>query len=129
MKKIILIFFAVLLFSFSFIVVSGGQTTNSSSQDGKQDSKNQQPDQQVKIKSKPRVEIGNCEQAVGMVRLKVTFDQSAEITNVETVKSSDCDSFDRAAIKAAKEIKFKPAVKDGQPITITLNIEYKFSSY
>jgi TonB family protein len=37
---------------------------------------------------------------------------------------SGCESFDKEALRLARKIKFKPAVKDGVPITVVKTTEY-----
>ena len=127
MKKLVIIVLAVLFFRFSLVIVSSSQTTDSTNQNGKQDGKNKQQDQPIKIKSKPRAGPENCSQSSGTVVLKVTFDKSAKITDVKTFSPSGCDGFDRNAIKSAIEIKFSPAIKNGEPITLVKQVVYTFS--
>jgi TonB family protein len=81
----------------------------------------------VKILNKPRVELGRCSQPSGITKLRVTFDKSAKITEAVIVQSSGCQDFDNNAIKAARGIKFKPAIKDGEEATVTKPVEYSFS--
>ncbi len=130
MKKVSIIY-VVLLLAMVFVGASNGQTNNSSNSSEKQKDKNEQQakDQPVKIKSKPTAGKADCSQSSGIVTLRVTFDKSEKVTNVETVSSSGCDSFDRNAIKAAKEIKFKPAVKSGEPVTVFKQVKYSFRKY
>jgi len=33
------------------------------------------------------------------------------------------------AVKAARRIKFQPAVKDGEPVSMYINLEYNFNLY
>lgn len=121
--KLITITIAILLFCAAFASGANAQSNNSSN------SSNKQQDRPLEIKHKPRVELGNCQQRSGVTRLRVTFDKSAKVTNVEIASSSGCESFDRKAIEAAKKIKFKPAIKDGEPITVVRQIEYAFTIY
>lgn len=90
----------------------------------------QQYDQNITIKKKPRVETARfCSQISGVVRLKVTFDKSEKVTNVEVVSPSGCKDFDKGAVRAAKKIKFKPALKNGEPVTVVKSVEYVFTLY
>ncbi len=57
--------------------------------------------------------------------LRVTFDASAKITDVEVAKSSGCKDFDEESVDAARRIKFEPATRNGKPITTTRNILYQ----
>jgi TonB family protein len=57
----------------------------------------------------------------------VNFDKSAKITDAVLVQSSGCEEFDNNALKAARGIKFKPAITDGEAATVTKPVEYRFS--
>jgi TonB family protein len=64
-----------------------------------------------------------------MARLKVTFDKSGKVTNVDVARPSGCSAFDRNAVKAAKKIKFEPAIKNGEAITMVKQVEYVYTRY
>ena len=90
----------------------------------------QEYDQNIKITKKPRVSTARfCTQASGIVRLRVTFDKSEKVTDVEIISPSGCKNFDNNAVRAAKKIKFTPAIKDGEPVTVTKLIQYTFTLY
>jgi len=123
------IILAILLFT---IIFAGAVNAQDKDDSNKIETKieKQEYDQNIKIKKKPRVGTARfCSQSSGVVRLRVTFDKSAQVTNVETVSSSGCDRFDRNAVSAAKKIKFEPAIKNGEPITVTRLVEYIFTIY
>jgi TonB family protein len=72
----------------------------------------------------------------GWVRLRVTFLATGEIGEVVYVKESSRKKkltkrgLATEAIKAAKNIKFTPATdENGNPITITKEVEYSFTIY
>ncbi len=126
MKKNTLIF-TILFLVLVFIGTSNGQTSELSNSS---DDKRQKNDQPLKIKNKPQATFErNCSQSSGVVSVRVTFDKSAKITDAEIISSSGCDSFDRNAIKAAKRIKFNPAIKNGEPVTVSKLVEYTFRKY
>ena len=112
---------AILLFIFVFAGSSSAQTNTAS--------RKQEKDRSVKIKNKPRVGMANCSGSQGLTRLKVTFDKSAKITDVMVFISSGCSDFDKNAIRAARGIKFEPAIKDGETVTKVLTVEYTYSVY
>lgn len=118
--KIITTFFAILFFSLMCISVSNAQTNKSA---------DKLKDRPLEIKSKPRVSLGDCRQSEGITRLRATFDKSEKITIIELLISSGCESFDKNALRAAKGIKFKPEIKNGEPITVTKQLEYSFAKY
>ncbi len=63
----------------------------------------------------------------GNVKMKVLFSSSGKITKVEVVSSSGRE-LDEAAIKAAEQIQFLPAEKDGKLVSTFKTIEYSFSN-
>jgi len=126
MKTIILIF-SLLIFGLLLTVNSNGQTTDSSNSSENQ-TKKPESDKPLKIKRKPQARFtqGACSESSGLVSLRVTFDKSAKITDVEMISSSGCDKFDKDAVTAAKGIKFNPAVKNGEPVTVVKIVQYTF---
>jgi TonB family protein len=118
--------FTVFFFALAFVVASNAQQIPPASGD-KQKNPAQEKDRPLQIEHKPFAKTGNCpNKSRGLTRLRVTFDKSAKVTNAEIVISSGCDDFDRAAVRAASAIKFKPAIKNGEPVTVSKLMEYKF---
>jgi TonB family protein len=64
----------------------------------------------------------------GIVVLSVVFDASGQITQV-TVISGLPYGLTAQAIMAAHKIRFQPAMKDGQPISVRGNLEFSFNIY
>ena len=62
----------------------------------------------------------------GTVVLKVVFSKSGEVTNIWTVAALP-DGLTEQAIKAARKIKFTPAMKEGKPVSMWMQLEYNFS--
>lgn len=85
-------------------------------------------DKPLKINEKPRPQYpsNSCDSKSGRGSFRVTFDKTGTISDVITIKSSGCSVFDESALKAAFQIKFSPAEKDGQPITVIKVVEYAF---
>ena len=125
--KIITTIITVLLFCIMFVGNSNGQTADSSNSSNKSREK-RETDKPLKIKNKPTVTYSpqDCSQSSGRISLRVTFDKSAKVTNIEIIESSNCERFDSNALKAAKKIKFSPAIKNGEPITVTKQVQYTF---
>ena len=57
--------------------------------------------------------------------LRLTFDATAKITEVEVKTASGCNAFDAESVDAARRIKFEPAVQNGKPITVTKTVVYQ----
>ncbi|GEM_PF-5022652 len=117
MKKYLATFLAVGGLILIFVVAAAAQEITVSKK---------KSDKPVKILKKPVVKFANCNQASGITKLRVTFDKSAQITNAVVSQSSGCEEFDNNALKAARGIKFEPAFKDGEPVTVTKPVEYSF---
>ncbi len=95
-------------------------------------------DREVKITSKPIPSYTNAARGYnvsGWVQLTVTFQADGKIGEVvyfdESSQEKNLTRYGlvKEAVKAAKKIKFKPQIKDGQPVTITKVISYSFTIY
>ncbi|HKQ80311.1 MAG TPA: TonB family protein [Blastocatellia bacterium] len=64
----------------------------------------------------------------GTVVLSVVFGADAQISDVKVVQGLP-DGLNEAAIEAAKKIRFEPAVKDGQPVSVRGHLEFSFNLY
>lgn len=64
----------------------------------------------------------------GSVWLECVVDASGDITDVTVTRSLDTEyGLDNEAVKAAKQWKFKPGRKDGQPVAVIVTIELTFT--
>ena len=122
------------IFMFLTLILVG--TANA--QSGKKPEKNEQKseerlkDRPLEILNNPRISTsafnkcrGNVRDRELLVRLRVTFHSSGKITDIEVITDSGCNYFNDEAVKTAERIKFKPAIKDGEPITVTKTTEYR----
>lgn len=64
----------------------------------------------------------------GTVVLRVVFARTGEVTNIRAVQSLPFGLTERA-IAAARQIRFRPATKDGQPVNVSMQLEYNFNLY
>ncbi len=64
----------------------------------------------------------------GTVRLRVILAASGKITNITVIKGLP-DGLTEKAIAAAREIKFRPAQKDGHAVSQYITLEYNFNIY
>jgi len=83
------------------------------------------------ITSKP--EPGFTEEArtlniTGTVRLRAVLSASGEVTNISVVKGLPAGLTEKA-ITAARQIKFRPATKDGHTVSQYVTLEYNFNIY
>jgi TonB family protein len=119
--------------SFTFVVLSVfAANAQSNNNKNKVQNGEQTNDSPLKIieKQPPSAKVfGDCFRQNGTAYIKiavrVTFDKSGKITAVEIVKESDCSEFDEESLRVARRIKFKPATKDGEPITVTKTVVYE----
>jgi len=64
----------------------------------------------------------------GAVVLQVVFAVNSEIQNIRVIRLLP-DGLTRKAIEAARKIKFKPATKDGESVSVRGNLEFTFNLY
>lgn len=93
--------------------------------------KTNQVSQRPRVLAKP--EAGYTEEArksaiTGTVVLRAIFSDSGEVTGIRAVKSLP-DGLTEKAIAAARKIRFVPAVKDGHPVSVYMQLEYVFNLY
>lgn len=65
----------------------------------------------------------------GVVWVKAFIDNIGNVTSVEVFKTSDYDVFDNSALEAARQNKFKPAIKDNKPVAtfVIYRVEFVIS--
>jgi TonB family protein len=64
----------------------------------------------------------------GTVVLNVVFRSNGSISDIKVVYGLPYGLTEKA-IEAAVKIRFEPAIKDGQPVNVRLNLEFKFQMY
>ncbi len=85
----------------------------------------------LKITSKPRAmytDSARTKGVSGTVRLLVGFSEDGKVKYILVLKGLGF-GLNEQAIKAAQEIEFEPATKDGKPISVVKQIEYSFLLY
>ena len=87
--------------------------------------------QRAKVISKP--EPGYTEEArkadiTGTVILRAVFSESGQVTNIQPIKSLP-GGLTEKAIAAARQIRFVPASRNGQPVSVYMQLEYSFNLY
>ena len=105
------------------VFTANAQTNADSNKENNTDKK------QEKLKNNENADDNTDCPETGIVRLRVTFDKSGEITKTEIVLSGGCKFFDEKALEAAKKIKFEPAKKNGKKVTSVKLVEYTFTKY
>lgn len=85
----------------------------------------------ARVLSKPEpsyTESARKNQITGTVVLRAVFSSSGSVTNISTIRGLP-DGLTERAISAAKQIKFTPAMKDGHPVSMWMQLEYNFNLY
>jgi TonB family protein len=88
-------------------------------------------EQKVRILSKPEPSYtaeARQNQINGTVVLRAVFSASGEVTDIRAVSGLP-DGLTERAIAAAKQIKFVPAMKDGRPVSVSMQLQYNFNLY
>ncbi|HKE58182.1 MAG TPA: energy transducer TonB [Pyrinomonadaceae bacterium] len=87
-------------------------------------------DRRAKIlrKSEPQyTEQAKKNHTSGFVLLQVVLKGSGEVGEIKVIRDLP-DGLTEECIKAAREIKFEPALKDGNPVSQYLRLQYTFNS-
>lgn len=83
----------------------------------------------VKKKPDPKYTKDARKHAVeGTVVLRCVFSSTGEVKNIHVVSGLP-DGLTESAIEAAKKIKFTPAMKDGHPVSMWMELQYNFHLY
>ena len=85
----------------------------------------------ARVLSKPEpsyTESARKNQITGTVVLRAVFSSSGSVTNISTIRGLP-DGLTERAISAAKQIRFTPAMKDGHPVSMWMQLEYNFNLY
>jgi len=85
----------------------------------------------ARVLSKPEpqyTEEARRNQIAGTVILSVVFSRTGEVTNIRAVQTLCCGLTEKA-IAAARQIRFVPAVRNGQTVPTHMQLEYNFNLY
>jgi TonB family protein len=88
-------------------------------------------DQKAKILSQPKpsyTEEARKNQVSGVVELRAVFSSNGSVTSISATRGLP-DGLTERAIAAAKQIQFVPAIKDGHPVSVWVQIQYNFNLY
>jgi TonB family protein len=87
--------------------------------------------QRARVLNKPEpqyTEEARRNQITGTVVLRVVFSRSGQVTNIRAVHSLPFGLTERA-IAAARQIRFIPALKGNQAVSVYMQLEYNFNLY
>lgn len=81
------------------------------------------------LKPEPQyTEEARRNQITGTVMLRAVFSSAGEVVQIHALRSLPFGLTERA-IAAARQIKFVPAMKDGRPVSVFMQLEYNFNLY
>jgi len=87
--------------------------------------------ERARVISKPEpqyTEEARRSSITGTVILRVVFSRSGEVTNIHALQPLG-GGLTEKAIAAARQIRFVPAKKNGQPVSMYMQLEYNFNLY
>ncbi|MGH9966756.1 MAG: energy transducer TonB [Pyrinomonadaceae bacterium] len=64
-----------------------------------------------------------------LVSVRAVLRKSGKVTETELLKGSGCSSYDTDAIRAVRNLKFNPALKDNRPVSQYQRFEYQYSRF
>jgi TonB family protein len=73
-------------------------------------------------------EIAKINLVEGTVVLKAVFARNGEMQDIRVIRGLP-DGLTRKAIEATRKIKFNPATRDGEPVSVRGNLEFTFNLY
>jgi TonB family protein len=76
----------------------------------------------------PYTEEARRNNVTGSVILRVVFSRAGEVTNIRALKTLPLGLTEKA-IAAARQIRFIPAMRNGQPVSMYMQLEYNFNLY
>jgi TonB family protein len=88
-------------------------------------------DQRARLLAKPEpqyTEEARRNQVSGTVTLRAIFSSSGEVVQIRALNTLPFGLTEKA-IAAARQIKFVPAMKDGHPVSVRMQLEYNFNLY
>jgi len=88
---------------------------------------NQRPTILYREKAK-YTEIAKINLVEGTVVLQAVFGSNGEMQDIRVIRGLP-DGLTRKAIEAARKIKFNPATKDGEPISVRGSLEFSFNLF
>src|ERR1043165_2293 len=88
-------------------------------------------EQRARLLAKPEpqyTEEARRNQVSGTVTLRAIFSSTGEVVQIRALNTLPFGLTERA-IAAARQIKFVPAMKDGHPVSVRMQLEYNFNLY
>jgi TonB family protein len=109
----------------------GGSRGNDPNPDPNRVYPSSEVNERARVLSKPEpqyTEEARRSGITGTVILRVVFSRSGEVTNIRALQPLGAGLTEKA-IAAARQIRFVPARKNGQPVSMYMQLEYNFNLY
>jgi TonB family protein len=109
----------------------GGSRGNNRDDDANRVYKSPEVSTRPRVITKPEpqyTEQARRDQVTGTVVLRVVFSSSGQVTNIHAVQKLG-GGLTEKAIAAARQIRFLPAMRNGQPVSMYMQLEYNFNLY
>ena len=109
----------------------GSRRNNSDRDDPDRVYSSPQVTERARVLSKPEpqyTEEARRSSVTGTVVLRVVFSRTGEVTNIRAMQSLG-GGLTEKAIAAARQIRFVPARRNGQPVSMYMQLEYNFNLY
>lgn len=109
----------------------GGSTGNNPNDDIDRIFKQTEVNVRARVVSKPEpqyTEEARRNQITGTVILSVIFSRTGQVTNIRPVQTLCCGLTEKAIV-AARQIRFVPATRNGQTVSVYMQLEYNFNLY
>jgi TonB family protein len=109
----------------------GGSSGNNPNPDPDRVYRDPELSERARVISKPEpqyTEEARRNGITGTVILRVVFSRSGEVTNIRALQPLG-GGLTEKAIAAARQIRFVPAKKNGQPVSMYMQLEYNFNLY
>ena len=109
----------------------GGSPGNNPDNDINRTFRQPEVDVRARVVSKPEpqyTEEARRNQITGTVILSVIFSRTGQITNIHASQTLCCGLTEKAIV-AARQIRFVPAKRNGQAVSVYMQLEYNFNLY
>jgi TonB family protein len=109
----------------------GGSRGNNPNPDPNRVYRSPEVSERARVLTKPEpqyTEEARRNSITGTVVLQVVFSRTGEVTNIRALQTLGSGLTEKA-IAAARQIRFVPARKNGQPVSMYMQLEYNFNLY
>jgi TonB family protein len=108
-----------------------GSQTSAGNQDAGSIYKGKEVDQKPQVKKKPKPSYTRDARkhgVAGTVVIRCVFAATGQVTNIHVISGLP-EGLTERAVEAARKVKFIPAMKDGHPVSMWMQLEYNFNLY